>query len=284
LRSATAQLLTRIDDLVVLAATDGVPVEIVLGDGTVLDLPAPPGPDCFIDLDGVRLLVLDDASANRLYRLPFAGRDRLILADAPVHLDSGDLIVRPDTEHAAIAILPAPTALQAEGCRLEADTGDGPWATWTLTAAHAGAIPVPVAPPGPAIAPGPRRGGPMDRLSAPTDYTGAATVHIEVPDFGGADRALLRLDWTGDTGRAYIGDAFVSDHFWHGRTWDIDLTPHRDTVARHGVRLELLPWRRATGVWVDPSVRDIEDGIAIRSAAIIRVAKIRLSAATSAAP
>jgi hypothetical protein len=284
LRSATAQLLTRIDDLVVLAATDGVPVEIVLGDGTVLDPPAPPGPDCRIDLDGVSLLVLDDASANRLYRLPFAGRDRLILSDAPVHLDNGDLIVRPDTENAAIAILPAPTALKAEGGRLAADTGDGPWATWTLTAAHAGAIPVPVEPPGSATAPEPRRGGPMDRLSAPTDYTGAATVHIEVPDFGDADRALLRLEWTGDTGRAYIGDTFVSDHFWHGRDWDIDLTPHRDVVARRGVRLELLPWRGATGVWVDPSVRDIEDGIAIRSAAIVRIGSVRLSAATSAVP
>jgi hypothetical protein len=124
----------------------------------------------------------------------------------------------------------------------------------------------------------------MDRLSAPTDYTGAATVHIEVPDFGDADRALLRLEWTGDTGRAYIGDTFVSDHFWHGRDWDIDLTPHRDVVARHGVRLELLPWRGATGVWVDPSVRDIEDGIAIRSAAIVRIGSVRLSAATSAVP
>ncbi|MQM26033.1 beta-galactosidase [Glycomyces albidus] len=279
LRSATAQLLTRMDDLVVLAATDGVPVEIVLGDGTIVDLPVPPGPECFVDLDGVRLLILDDASANRLYKLPFAGRDRLVLADAPVYAEDGDLVVHPDAEHTAIAILPAPDGLEARGARLE-PTGGTDWAAWTLTADDAGPMPVQVDPsPGPATAPEPRRGGPMERLSAPTDYTGAATVHVDVADFGDADRALLRLDWTGDTGRAYIGAAFVSDHFWHGRVWDIDLTPHREAVAEHGVRLELLPWRRATGVWVDPTVRGVQDGIAIDSATIVRVAKIRLSAA-----
>ncbi|RRS01408.1 beta-galactosidase [Glycomyces terrestris] len=275
LRSATAQLLTRLDDLVVLAATEGVPVELVLGDGTIVDLPVPPGPDCFIDLHGVRLLILDDASANRLYKLPFAGRDRLVLADAPVYVENGDLVVHPETERTAIAMLPAPGPLEAEGAELE-HTAGGDWSTWVLTTPSTGPVPVTVPDIGPATAPEPRLGGPMDRLSAPTDYSGAANVHIDIPDFGGPDRALLRIDWTGDTGRAHIGDAFVSDHFWHGRVWDIDLSAHREAVAEHGVRLELLPWRRATGVWVDPSVRDVPDGIEIRSATIVRVGKVRI--------
>ncbi|MFC6474862.1 beta-galactosidase [Glycomyces mayteni] len=114
LQSATVQLLTRIPlpegggDLVVFAATDGVPVELVLGDGTTADLPGPPGPDCFIDLDGVRLLVLDDASANRLYRLHVAGRARLVLADAPVYADGDDLVVHADRERVDLAILSGP--------------------------------------------------------------------------------------------------------------------------------------------------------------------------------
>jgi hypothetical protein len=117
----------------------------------------------------------------------------------------------------------------------------------------------------------------MNRLSAPDDYSGGAIVHLEIPsDAMEADRALLRLDWTGDTGRAYIRDRLISDHFWHGRAWDIDLTPHRDALAEHGLRLELLPWSRATGVWVDPSMRSIEDGVTIKSATVIRVGKTRL--------
>ncbi|MCD0444159.1 beta-galactosidase [Glycomyces sp. A-F 0318] len=322
LRSATAQLLTRIatgggtgtGDLVVLAATDGVPVEIVIdglpeghpfrdgagehspegapsghapdrapgerapGRVTTADLPAPPGPDCLIELPGVRLLVLDDASANRLYRLDLAGRERLVLADAPVYAEHGDLVVHPEAERVTVAVLPAPPAFTADGADLDPPRDEGPWRTWTLTAHDTGPIPLPTGlRPAAGPAPEPRRGGPMDRLSAPDDYSAAADVRLDVPDFTGADRALLRLTWTGDTGRAFIGDRLVSDHFWHGRDWDIDLTPHPQAVE-HGVRLRLLPWRRATGVWVDPSVRGVPDGVTLDAAVLVRVGKVRLHA------
>ncbi|SDE07718.1 beta-galactosidase [Glycomyces harbinensis] len=278
LRSATAQLLTRLDDLVVFAATDGIPAELVLGDGTPVHLPSPPGPNCIADLPGVRLLVLDEASANRLYQLDLAGRERLVLADAPVHADRGDLVVHPETARVTVAVLPAPPAFVAEGADLEPPRDESPWRTWTLTAHDTGPVPLSaeLKPGGPA--PEPRRGGPMDRLSAPDDYSSAAEIRIDVPDFGGADRALLRLAWTGDTGRAYAGDRLIGDHFWHGRVWDVDLTPHRDAVAEHGVRLELLPWRRETGVWVDPAVRDVADGTTLDAATLVRVGRVRLHA------
>ncbi|GAB3654509.1 alpha-amylase family protein [Glycomyces tarimensis] len=284
LRSATAQLLTRISDdegdIVVLAATEAIPVEIVLGDGTAVDLPAEPGPDCVIELPGVRLLVLDEASTNRLYKLDLAGHERLVLADAPVWADGGDLVVQSEHEQATVAILPAPEGLEADGADLESPRARGLWRSWTIGLHNTGPLPLVLeAPPIHGPAPEPRRGGPMNRLSAPDDYSGAATVHIDVPaEALDADRTILRLEWTGDAGRAHIGDRLVSDHFWHGRSWDIDLTAHREAVAEHGVRLELLPWRRETGVWVDPSVRGIEDGVAITSATVIRVSKARLRA------
>lgn len=283
LRSATAQLLTRVSDddgdIVVFAATDRIPVEMILGDGTAVDLPDP-GPDCLVELPGVRLLVLDEASANRLYRLHLAGRDRLVLADAPVWADGADLVLQTESEHATVAILPAPAGFDPDGAALSEPVTHGPWTSWTVTAHNAGPVPLDVERrPEHGPAPEPRRGGPMRRLAAPDDYTNAATVHIEVPfEAFAADRTLLRLEWTGDVGRAHVGRKLISDHFWHGRVWDVDLTPHREAVAEHGVRLELLPWRRAAGVWVDPSVRGADDGIAIDAATAVHVAKIRLSA------
>jgi hypothetical protein len=75
-----------------------------------------------------------------------------------------------------------------------------------------------------------------------------------------------------------VGAELISDHFWHGRDWDIDLTPWAAAIARHGVRLELLPWRRSTGVWVDPVVREIPDGVHVAAVDVVRVAQVRLSA------
>lgn len=299
LRSATAQLTTRVGDdegdIVVLTATDGLPVELVLEgtievggagrgrhrDGvTVVDLTEPPGPECLVSLPGARVLVLAEADADRLYRLPFAGRDRLVLADVPVHLEDGDLVARPDIPHWTIAILPPPPALEIDG-----ETGplrtEGLWGVWD--AATPATEPITLVEdlrPEPGDPPPPRRGGPLGRLSAPEDYANAAQILLDVPEaaFEGVDRVLLRLAWTGDTGRAHVGDRFVSDHFWHGRPWDIDLTPHRDRLPETGLRLELLPWRAATGVWVDPSVRNVADGLTIDSATLVRIGKTRLRA------
>ncbi|MFC7877760.1 beta-galactosidase [Isoptericola sp. NPDC057391] len=321
LRSATAQVLTRIDvgpdgrgagrDLVVLVATEGVPVELVVeGDGevsaagpvasrgddgaTVLDLVGGPGPDTVISVrgpsGGVDVLVLDEATADRLYRLDVGGRERLVLSDTPVHAHDGALVVHTEHPTVTVSVLPAPESLAvAEGTDAEgaavAPGADGTlWRSWTLSVPAAGRrrVATDLRPHAPAP-PEPACGGPMGRLSAPTDWSGAVRVRLDVPAdaLAGVDRALLRVAWTGDVGRAVVHRAadtvVVGDHFWHGRDWDLDLTPWRDDVARDGLTLELLPWRAATGVWVDPSVRDVPDGIAVAAADVVRVARVVLT-------
>ncbi|WP_166848218.1 beta-galactosidase [Isoptericola sp. BMS4] len=319
LRSATAQVLTRLDaddaegagrELVVLVATDGVPVELVVerdGGGevvasgpvearaedgaTVLDLVGAPGPDTVVGLSGpggedaVDVLVLDEATANRLYRLDVGGRERLVLCDAPVHALDGALVVHTEAPAVTVSMLPAPPSLTVTGGddgASVAPRGQGTrWRSWSLSVPAAGRrrVAADLRPHAPAP-PEPARGGPVGRLSAPTDFSGAARVHVDVPAGAvtGVDRALLRVAWTGDVGRALVGGEVVSDHFWHGRDWDVDLTPCRDDVARDGLTLELLPWRAATGVWVDPSVRDVPDGIAVAAVDVVRVARVVLTA------
>lgn len=317
LRSATAQVLARLDDVVVLAATDGVDVELVLegevsvagagsatrgddGHTTVVTLARTPGSGCVVDLrdgaDGtaVRVVVLDDATASTLYRLEVAGRRRLVLSDAPVYALDGDLVLHTDAPQATVSLLPAPERLEvvgsvggvaAPGNQVRGDVdGQGagsPWGTWTVDVAAAGTHRVASDLRPHATAPAPARGGPVHRLSAPTDWTGAAHVHLDVPDtlLAGTDRPLLRVAWTGDVGRAWVGEHLVSDHFWHGRVWDLDLTPWREEVAAHGVVLELLPWVGSTGVRVDPGVVPAADGLEVRSVDVVRVARTVLRVA-----
>ncbi|GIG29484.1 beta-galactosidase [Cellulomonas marina] len=317
LRSATAELLTRIRDdegpLVVLVAVAGVPVQLVLegdvrvdprgpvpatgdeglvverGDGVTVvrvrqpgtaPLPAG-GTGTLLCLPGVRVLVLDETAANGLYRLPLAGRERLVLADAPVRVEDGRLVVHTSEPEVRLAVLPAPGGLAVAGgdvAVLDEPTTDGPWTTWRLRTDAAGTRPVAADLHPHATAPAPRRGGPAGRLAAPEDLSGAARLPLTLPPeaLDGVDRALLRVTWTGDVGRALVDDEVVGDHFWHGRPWDVDLTRHREAVAARGVTLELLPWRRTTGVWVHPSVRDVPDGVHVESVDVVRVARVVL--------
>ncbi|MHA6524961.1 beta-galactosidase [Tessaracoccus sp. G1721] len=299
LRSATAAILSRgtdeVGDVVVLSATPGIDVELVLEgevevggpvtaevvDGaTVVRLTGRPGPACVVELPGVRVVILDDDHADQLYRLHFAGADRLVLSDAPVYVMGDALIAHTDQRHATIGFLPAPVGLTADGALLEPADAAGPWEFVSLSIPGAGSVRLlgdlaPVAPAPPA----PRTGGPLGRLSAPTDFSGAASVQVEVPPeaLDDTDRVLVRVTWTGDVGRAVLGGEVISDHFWHGRVWDIDVTPHRDTLRTRPLELQLLPWRKETGVWVDPSVREVPDGISISGIDAVRVARVALT-------
>ncbi|MEV0569479.1 hypothetical protein [Dactylosporangium sp. NPDC050588] len=71
--------------------------------------------------------------------------------------------------------------------------------------------------------------------SAPTDadFDAAAVYEIDVPAelLDGDDETLLRIDWTGDVGRAYIGDTLVADQFWCGSVWEIGLRRHWEHCA-----------------------------------------------------
>src|SRR5699024_9115467 len=99
------------------------------------------------DLD---VLVLDEQSANRLYRLPLAGRDHLLLSDAPVYLTpDGQLVLHPGQERSRLSLLPAPAALMAgsgagrrDRCQVEPErSGAGPWRSWTVCTPDAGRVP-----------------------------------------------------------------------------------------------------------------------------------------------
>ncbi|WP_084128367.1 beta-galactosidase [Demequina sp. NBRC 110055] len=295
LRSATAQLLTRLDldgrELVVLTATDGVPVELVFtgevevsgpvdvttaGGHTVATLTAEPSDTTVVETPGTSLLILDEAAANTAYVLDVFGRERLILSDQPVTVADSDLVVHPTEPEAHLAILPAPDGLAAAGGEITRQAADATgWARFTVTSS-AGRVPLNAPGPLKASAPAPVRGGPMNRLSAPTDFSGAARVDVAVPAdaVAGTDRALLCVEWTGDVGRALKGGEVVSDHFWHGRAWDIDVTDGAD------VTLELLPWRGETGVWVDPSVRPVPDGVSVHTLAVHRIGRVTLTEET----
>ncbi|MCZ0987771.1 hypothetical protein O1M54_22585 [Streptomyces diastatochromogenes] len=89
-----------------------------------------------------------------------------------------------------------------------------------------------------------RRAGPGERPADAFFDTVAAEYRIDVPDavLDPTRRALLRIRWTGDVARAYVGDTLVSDQFFSGRPWDIalDRLPG-ERLRTSGLRIRVLP-------------------------------------------
>lgn len=248
-----------------------------------------PGPGCLVrvsDASGGRaaVLVLDAASALTATRGRLWDADRLVLSDGPAVIDDGRLTCYGGTD--LIRIFPAPEF---------ATSTDGVF----------GLLPLPAPPPGPTpqagvelVAPaGPARRPVVDaasgRASAPTDadFDQAAVYRITIPeelfarnvpaDSGDADEVLLRLDWVGDVGRAYIGGRLVADQFWYGPVWEIGLRRFRDLLRKHGgLELRLLPLRADAPVYVSPQARPTSypggSVLDLRSVTLVRLSRALL--------
>ncbi|NHI15643.1 beta-galactosidase [Microbacterium excoecariae] len=293
--SATAQALTEVagpdGPVVFLGATAGVPVELhvdaadarrVLGaavrdrgaDGAVALSPdAEPGPGCEVRIGETTFVVLDPASAAALWRGEVAGRDTAIVWEGSAWFDGGLHVVAPAADATLLAWPPLGD--------LPAEPGGSSVLARHAIAADPRAV-TPIAAPrlSPVTAPV-RAGGSAGRLSAPTDddFAALAPARLEIPDdvFDGADRAILRLEWTGDAIRLTAGGALLADQFWSGRPLEVDLAPHRAAIARHGLEARAFAWDPSTRVHVDPRVRPRADAPVLEvTRAEVRSERIRV--------
>ncbi|MEU8360237.1 beta-galactosidase [Nonomuraea sp. NPDC048882] len=251
-----------------------------------------PGPGCLVrvsDASGGRasVLVLDAAGALTATRGRLWDADRLVLSDGPAVIDDECLTCYGEADE--VRIFPAPDS---------AATTDGVFGVLPLPAPSPDPMPQAkvelVAPAGPARPP--VVDAASGRASAPTDadFGQAAVYRITIPEEAFAqnaaadcgaeeDEVLLRLDWIGDVGRAYLGGRLVADQFWHGPVWEIGLRRFREPLREHGcLELRLLPLREDAPVYVSPQARPTAypggSVLELRSVSLVRLPRTVLPA------
>ena len=76
---------------------------------------------------------------------------------------------------------------------------------------------------------------------------------VDVPQaaLSGHKQVLLRVDYTGDIGHAFVGGRMISDNFCNGAAWDIRLDCHADALANEPLTIYITP--RKAHVTVDVS-------------------------------
>ncbi|MGI5149424.1 beta-galactosidase [Plantactinospora sp. CA-294935] len=225
------------------------------------------------------ILILDERSARQLTRGRCWGTDRLVVSAAPALVTDDGVVVYTPPADAEILLYPPLSP---------ADTTDGLFGRYAIGGRQAAPVPAQVRSLSPA---GPAREPVIDPVSgnasAPTDDNFAAAAVYEVPIppevLDHADETLLRVDWTGDVGRAYIGDTLVADHFWYGSTWEIGLRRFRDLLRDQPLRLHLLPLRRDAPVYLSPQVRPTDhvagQVLQLRSASFVPVSRVTVKPA-----
>ncbi|WP_371575844.1 beta-galactosidase [Streptomyces sp. NBC_01314] len=296
---ATAQPVCTVDDgrgrtVLVLAATDGIAAELALDPRTVTTVSAPsgevttvgdrilvtglrPGTDALVEVDTtdggrVGLLVLDAATARTAYRGPAWGAERLVLADSgggvvfDAHAD--EVRVHSAAPEPSFAVLPAPERAPVVTGAVVKEATDGVFVRYTVVARGDGRRgpggadgELPVTPVRPAGEAPPVTTGVLGRASVPADEhfdTVAAEYAIALPD-DPPPGTLLRVHWTGDVARAYVGEHLVADQFYSGGVWDIGLDRLPAGAPRSaGLRLRVLPLPAGAPVYVPGWAGDSE--------------------------
>jgi beta-galactosidase len=246
-----------------------------------------PGPECVITIGSTRLVILDAATASRVWRGEIDGTDSLVIWDGGLTFDGG-LELFTASKASDLLVLPAlaPGSLPPTVAELGAR---GPFSSYAVTGpATSAPANIEVLAETTGVAPV-RTGGSSNRFSAPTtaDFEAHAAVYeitARVEPLDPPDQVLLRVEWTGDAARAFLDGQFVSDQFWSGRSWDIELTGDGDD-GRHAVRIQALPWQPQSGVFVDARVRPNPQLplLELRSAEVIVTRGIRIGAAAASA-
>ncbi|MFJ8793014.1 beta-galactosidase [Streptomyces sp. NPDC102462] len=313
---ATAQLVTVLDDTVVLARTAGIPVEAVLhgvdaasmrsphataedlGDGRTRLHIENPGTGTLIDLGPLRLLVLDEDTARHTAIGDLWGTRRLVVGHHlhlvpdgdTLHLEcgpqGGSLLVHPAPDHPVRMQDQQTDRTDSAALRLR-EAGDNGVFTRFEIDAPADVPAVDLTELSTATGPAPQRaGGPLHRAAAPApeEYTQGTVIRVGIPPeaFSQAHRLLLRLDWTGDAARAELDGTLVADQFWNGDPWEIDLARHRDALTNGAeLILRLLPFDPTAKIYVPEDLRPTEPTVHVTSGRLVPVYR---GALTTTAP
>ncbi len=78
-----------------------------------------------------------------------------------------------------------------------------------------------------------------------------AVINFQPEDFEGLKQLLLKVEYEGDVGYAFINGEMFHDNFCNGAAWEIDLMPYKDGLLTHGMYLYISPKKK--GAYVDNS-------------------------------
>jgi hypothetical protein len=97
---------------------------------------------------------------------------------------------------------------------------------------------------------------PVAAAPVDADFAAAAVWRITLPaDLDLSTDPILRLHYTGDVARIYIGGQFINDDYYNGEPLDLGLRRHAAALARGELTLAILPLQKGAPIYLPDSAR-----------------------------
>lgn len=276
LRWATAQPLTKIDDLYVFHAIDGIPVELAFDaattqsvggaahistiDGTLIVEGLTPGKNALLTVKAqagkiIRILVLTQAEGEAAWVVG----SHLIETDAQLFASPSAIELRSiGSTDFSFGFFPALAAAPKADLPLRQVRDDGVFQTFEGHAKPA-RIDVTVSPLRPALTVPPIViGGTAKAALEPTPETfgasGAWNIAFSGADPNSVSDAFLQIDYQGDVARLFSGTTMIDDQFYNGEPWVIGLKRYAREI-KDPLTLTILPLRKDAPIYIEEQMR-----------------------------
>jgi beta-galactosidase len=202
----------------------------------------------------IRILLLESDQARQLYKLHLWGQDLLALSPNGLYEQDGDLFGY--TQNAGpfeFALYPPPPqSLSAGGrtltgqqyglfTRYSVDLPEGVYGVEAERVQAAGpAAPVGLGSQGVATPPeeDAYQAGEIWKINLPPEAA------------SGTQETFLRIAYTGDAARLYLGEQLLADNFYNGEVWEIGLKRFAGQNLERGLSLHLVPLRRDAPIYL----------------------------------
>jgi hypothetical protein len=195
-----------------------------------------------------KILLLNEEQSRHCYKANIWGEDRIFISNAGLTFDGDTVRVQSrDPNDMNVLVYPKPPLLNFYPETGGVFTSISPTAKAKKIAVKferiKNAAPAPEAKKD-------KKGGAI----VPDDsaFDGAEVWRITVPKnaLDGVHEVFLRINYTGDIARAYIGDEFIDDDFYFGRVWEIGLRRFAPEVLEKGITLKILPLRKDAPIYI----------------------------------
>ena len=162
-------------------------------------------------------VVLTPKQAEGLWRVPFAGRDRVILSTATVLADKDHLDLKVENgNNSSFSIVPPLPSVLINNIELTASP-DGVFERFTPK--------IPVQPPLPQIvAENAGEGDPVDLPATDEEaWAHAAVWKLHIPPEARGRHILVQVHYVADAARLYSGDTLIDDNYFDSKPFDFGL-------------------------------------------------------------
>ncbi len=183
-----------------------------------------------VSTDGkkVAIYTMTDRQSLDFWKVDLRGKERIIFANANL-LVSGDIIKLESTDQETVSLSVFPDFESplgtVSGGELIGTSKDGLFKTYRLQV--------------------PRKEIAFRNTKIKNER---AVLEFETGAFEGVKEALLRIEYTGDIGYAFIDGDLIHDNFCNGTTWEIGLKRFEERLLEKGMYVYVSPIRKGTVV------------------------------------